>query len=53
LGELQPEFLDAYHAVSRLAAQVLSHNPAATLLALDAIAGNVNVATAKTKGGYE
>jgi predicted short-subunit dehydrogenase-like oxidoreductase (DUF2520 family) len=53
LGELQPEFLDAYQAVSRLAAQVLSHNPPATLLALDAISGNVNFATAKAKGGYE
>jgi predicted short-subunit dehydrogenase-like oxidoreductase (DUF2520 family) len=53
LGELQPEFLEAYHAVSRLAAQVLSHNPAATLLALEAISGGVHIATAKAKGGYE
>jgi predicted short-subunit dehydrogenase-like oxidoreductase (DUF2520 family) len=53
LGELQPEFLEAYQAVSRLAAQVLSHDPPATLLALAAISGNVNVATAKAKGGYE
>jgi predicted short-subunit dehydrogenase-like oxidoreductase (DUF2520 family) len=53
LSELQPEFLGAYHAVNRLAAQVLSGNPAATLRGLDAISGNANLVAAKAKGGYE
>ena len=49
LRELQPEFLDAYRAVSRLAAQVLSHDPAAMLRELDTISGSVQLA-AKAKG---
>jgi predicted short-subunit dehydrogenase-like oxidoreductase (DUF2520 family) len=52
LRELQPEFLDAYLAVSRLAARVLAHDPAALLGELDAVSGNVTL-TAKAKGGYE
>jgi predicted short-subunit dehydrogenase-like oxidoreductase (DUF2520 family) len=53
LAELQPEYLAAYHAVSQLAAQVLSHNPTATLRQLDAISQNRDFAAAKAKGGYE
>jgi predicted short-subunit dehydrogenase-like oxidoreductase (DUF2520 family) len=53
LAGMQPEYLDAYHAVSRLAAQVLLHNPAATLRELDTISEHVNVAAVKAKGGYE
>jgi predicted short-subunit dehydrogenase-like oxidoreductase (DUF2520 family) len=53
LAGMQPEYLHAYHAVSRLAAQVLSHSPAATLRELDTISKNVNVATVKAKGSYE
>jgi predicted short-subunit dehydrogenase-like oxidoreductase (DUF2520 family) len=53
LSTAQPEFLCAYQAVSRLAAQVLSLNPAATLQGLEAISRNVKVAAAKTKGDYE
>jgi predicted short-subunit dehydrogenase-like oxidoreductase (DUF2520 family) len=53
LAGMQPEYLDAYQAVSRLAAQVLSHNPAETLRDLDTISENVNVETIKAKGGYE
>jgi predicted short-subunit dehydrogenase-like oxidoreductase (DUF2520 family) len=53
LADLQPEYLNAYRAVSRLAAQVLSHNPAATLHELDAISQHVSVATANAKGGGE
>jgi predicted short-subunit dehydrogenase-like oxidoreductase (DUF2520 family) len=52
LGDLQPEFLHAYRAVNRLAAQVLSHDPAPMVRELDAICGNVKFA-AKAKGGYE
>ena len=52
LSQLQPEFLDAYRAVSRLAAQVLSHDPAAMLRELDAISGDLQL-SAKAKGGYE
>jgi predicted short-subunit dehydrogenase-like oxidoreductase (DUF2520 family) len=52
LGDLQPEFLHAYRAVNRLAAQVLSHDPASMVRELDAICGNVKLA-AKAKGGYE
>lgn len=37
LRELQPEFLEAYRAVSRLAARILSRDPDAMLRALDAI----------------
>lgn len=53
LAGFHPEFLDAYHAVSRLAVQVLSLNPGATLRRLDAISENRNFAAAKAKGGYE
>jgi predicted short-subunit dehydrogenase-like oxidoreductase (DUF2520 family) len=42
LHQFTPQFLDAYRAVSRLSAQVLSHDPAATLQQLDAIFGNAN-----------
>lgn len=52
LWEAQPEFLDAYRAVSRLAARVLAHNPELMLRELDAISGNRMLA-AKAKGGYE
>jgi predicted short-subunit dehydrogenase-like oxidoreductase (DUF2520 family) len=38
LRELRPEFLEAYQAVSKLAARVLSHEPDAMLRELDAIA---------------
>ncbi len=50
LAGMRPEYLDAYHAVSRLAAQVLSHNPVATLRELDTISENVHVVTIKAKG---
>jgi len=50
LRQTQPEFLDAYRAVSRLSAQVLSHDPAAMLRELDAISNSGQV-TGKTKGG--
>jgi predicted short-subunit dehydrogenase-like oxidoreductase (DUF2520 family) len=52
LRELQPEFLDAYRAVSRLAARVLGHDPDAVLGQLDAISVNVKLA-ARAKRGYE
>ena len=52
LRQLQPEFLDAYRAVSRLAAQVLSHDPTTMHRELDAISGCAELA-AKAKGGYE
>lgn len=52
LGVAHPEFLEAYRAVSRLAAQVLSHNPAAMLRELDAISGNTKL-KARAKGGCE
>ncbi len=52
LRELPAEYLDAYRAVSRLAAQVLSREPAVMLRELDAISGTVKLA-AKAKGGYE
>jgi predicted short-subunit dehydrogenase-like oxidoreductase (DUF2520 family) len=51
LRQARPEFLEAYQAVSRLAAQVLSHNPAAMLRELDAISANMKLA-AKAKGSY-
>jgi predicted short-subunit dehydrogenase-like oxidoreductase (DUF2520 family) len=48
LRELEPEFLDAYRAASRLAGRVLSRDSAATLAQLDAISENGQVvATAK------
>jgi predicted short-subunit dehydrogenase-like oxidoreductase (DUF2520 family) len=52
LRQIRPEFLEAYRSVSRLAAQVLSRNPATMLRELDAISGNEKL-TAKAKGGYE
>lgn len=52
LRQAPPEFLDAYRAVNRLAARVLSRHPAAMLKELDAISGCVKLA-AKAKGGYE
>jgi predicted short-subunit dehydrogenase-like oxidoreductase (DUF2520 family) len=50
LRQARPEFLEAYRAVSRLAAQVLSHDPAAMLRELDAISVFVQL-SAKAKGG--
>jgi predicted short-subunit dehydrogenase-like oxidoreductase (DUF2520 family) len=50
LRQVQPEFLEAYRAVSRLAALVLSHDSAAMLHELDEISGSTQLA-AKTKGG--
>ena len=52
LSKLHPEFLEAYRAVSHLAARVLAHDPAAMVGKLDAISGNFEL-TAKAKGGYE
>lgn len=53
LREFQPEFLEAYRAVSRLAARVLARNPELTLRELDAISGRPQVSaqvSAKAKG---
>ena len=50
LRAFEPEFLKAYDAVSRLAAQVLSHEPQARLRELDAIFENAKSVT-KTKRG--
>lgn len=50
LGGLPPEYLEAYRAVSRLAARVLAQDPTATLRELDAISGEARLA-AKAKGG--
>ncbi len=50
LQQLAPEFLEAYQAVSRLAARALAHNPAAMLKELE----KISIATqnlSKTKGG--
>jgi predicted short-subunit dehydrogenase-like oxidoreductase (DUF2520 family) len=52
LRQAQPEFLETYRVVSRLAAQVLSHDPAAMLRELDAISGNMKP-VARAKGGCE
>jgi len=52
LCQLQPEFLDAYRAVNRLAARVLSREPEALLRELGMISGNQQL-VAKAKGGYE
>jgi predicted short-subunit dehydrogenase-like oxidoreductase (DUF2520 family) len=52
LRELQPEFLDAYRAVNRLAARVLAHDADAMLAQLDTISGQGKLA-ATAKGGYE
>jgi predicted short-subunit dehydrogenase-like oxidoreductase (DUF2520 family) len=50
LRQVQPEFLEAYRAVSRLAAVVLSHDSTGMLRELDEISGSVQLA-AKVKGG--
>jgi len=42
LRQFAPEFLDAYRLVSRLSAQVLSQDPAATLRQLHAVSGKTN-----------
>lgn len=52
LCHAHPEFLEAYRAVNRLAAQVLSHDPARMLRELDAISGSTKL-IAKAKGGCE
>jgi predicted short-subunit dehydrogenase-like oxidoreductase (DUF2520 family) len=52
LRRLSPEYLDAYRAVSRLSARVLSPDPASMLAQLDAISGSRKLA-AKAKGGSE
>jgi predicted short-subunit dehydrogenase-like oxidoreductase (DUF2520 family) len=52
LRAVQPEFLDAYQTLSRLAAQVLSHHPAAMLRELETISANAKL-IAKPKGGYQ
>ena len=49
LRQVQPEFLDAYRAVSRLAARVLSTDPDTKLRALDQISGKMQL-LAKAKG---
>jgi predicted short-subunit dehydrogenase-like oxidoreductase (DUF2520 family) len=52
LRQVMPEFLDAYRAVSRLAARVLASDPEAMLRELETISGKTQLA-AKAKGGYE
>jgi predicted short-subunit dehydrogenase-like oxidoreductase (DUF2520 family) len=52
LRQVMPEFLDAYRAVSRLAARVLANDPETMIRELDAISGRTPLA-AKAKGGYE
>jgi len=52
LREMQPEFLEAYVAISRLAAQELAHEPETMLRELEAISGSVKL-VAKAKGGCE
>ena len=52
LRTLQPEFLDAYRAISRLAARTLAHEPEIVLADLAAISGAAQL-SAKGKGGYE
>lgn len=47
LREAGPEFLEAYQAVSRLAARVLSNDPEAMLHELDRISGNLQEAKGK------
>lgn len=49
---LAPEFLEAYRAVNRLAARVLSRDPQAMLRELDTISGKTQL-LAKAKGGCE
>jgi predicted short-subunit dehydrogenase-like oxidoreductase (DUF2520 family) len=50
LRELEPEFLDAYRAASRLTARVLARDSAAMLAHLDAISRNEKI-IATAKGG--
>jgi predicted short-subunit dehydrogenase-like oxidoreductase (DUF2520 family) len=50
LRELEPEFLDAYRAASRLAARVLARDSAAMLAHLDAISENDQIVQT-SKGG--
>lgn len=50
VGQMPREFLEAYRAVSRLSAQVLSNNPSGMLSKLDAISRSEQLA-AKAKGG--
>jgi predicted short-subunit dehydrogenase-like oxidoreductase (DUF2520 family) len=52
LRDLQPEFLDAYRAMSRLAARTLAHEPELVLVELAAISGAAQLST-RAKGGYE
>jgi predicted short-subunit dehydrogenase-like oxidoreductase (DUF2520 family) len=52
LEKMPPEFLEAYRAVSRLAARALSHDAEALRQELDAISGGPKL-IAKAKGGYE
>jgi len=52
LKKAQPEFLEAYRAVSRLCARVLANDPEAMLRRLDAISGS-DKSLAKAKGGGE
>lgn len=51
LQEIQPEFLETYQAVSRLAARVLSRDPEAMLRALENISKDIQGISAKSKGG--
>ena len=50
LLQLAPEFLEAYHAVNRLAARVLAHDPDATLRELESISSALGELS-KTRGG--
>jgi len=50
LKEFSPEFLEAYQAVSRLAARVMARDPAAVLEELDSISNELQVAE-QSKGG--
>jgi predicted short-subunit dehydrogenase-like oxidoreductase (DUF2520 family) len=52
LSAVQPEFLDAYQAVSRLAARVLSKDPEAALRRLREISAKKQL-IATAKGGHE
>jgi predicted short-subunit dehydrogenase-like oxidoreductase (DUF2520 family) len=52
LRALQPEFLDAYRAMSRLAARTLAHEPEPLLAELAAISAAAQL-SGKAKGGYE
>ncbi|HKE06852.1 MAG TPA: Rossmann-like and DUF2520 domain-containing protein [Candidatus Acidoferrum sp.] len=50
LAQCQPEFLEAYQAVSRLSAHVLASDPAAVLEKLETLPRHIT-ALAKSKGG--